>query len=227
MKVMVLGASGLTGQMVMENLLSRTEVSSVVVPVRRPLALTHPKLVPQVIDFDDMESWPGLFDVDVLVCCLGTTISKAGSREAFRKVDYGYALTAARLARAAGARGLILMSAVGASASSKVFYSRVKGELEEAVRALDFPYLSIYHPSLLLGERNEQRMAESLGMAVMPLANHVLIGPLRKYRAIHASSVASAMANEVIALAGDMAAATGDQIRDYASILSLADAPRP
>ena len=226
MKVMVLGATGLTGHQVMENLLDKPDVLSVVVPVRRSISLTHPKLLQQVIDFDDMDASAELFAVDVLVCCLGTTISKAGSQEAFRKVDYDYALTAARLARAAGARAFILMSAVGASSSSKVFYSRVKGELEDAVRTLAFPYLSIYHPSLLLGERNEQRTAESLGMAVMPLANHAMIGPLRKYRAIDASAVARAMANEVTSLAGASAGTTGEAIRDYPSIMSLADAPR-
>lgn len=222
MKVMVLGATGLTGNLVLESVLARAEVSSVVVPVRRSLELVHQKLEQHVIDFDNMDAFAAIFDVDALVCCIGTTISKAGSREAFRKVDYGYALMAARLARNAGARALILMSAVGASATSKVFYSRVKGELEEAVRALNFPYLSIYHPSLLLGDRQEQRTAESLGMALMPLANRALIGPLGKYRAIEASTVAIAMVNEVVMLADNAAAGPFVKIREYPDILRIA-----
>lgn len=219
---MVLGATGLTGHLALEKLLARPEVTSVVIPLRRPLSLEHPKLAQHVIDFDEMEAHAAIFGVDALVCCIGTTISKAGSREAFRKVDYGYALTAARLARMAGARALILMSAVGASPSSSMFYSRVKGELEEAVRALHFSYLSIYHPSLLLGDRQEQRTAESLGMALMPVANRALIGPLRKYRAVEAATVAAAMANEVAALTEKTGGGAAVHTLEYPEILRWA-----
>lgn len=221
MKVMVLGATGLTGNLVLEQLLAKPEVTSVVVPVRRLLTLVDPKLQQQVINFDDLAAHGQLFEVDVLVCCLGTTIRKAGSRKAFRKVDHDYALTAARLARDSGARALLLMSAVGASASSGVFYNRVKGELEDGVRALNFPYLSIYQPSLLLGERQERRTAESLGMAVMPLVNRVLIGPFRKYRAIAASRVAAAMANEVAMLAEEASADPVVKVWEYPDLENL------
>lgn len=222
MKVMVLGATGLTGHLAVEKLLAKPEVSAVVVPLRRPLTLDHPKLVQHVIDFDDMDAYAGIFAVDALVCCIGTTISKAGSKEAFRKVDYGYALAAARLAKMAGARAMILMSAVGASASSRVFYNRVKGELENAVKALNFRYLSIYHPGLLLGDRQEQRTAESIGMAVLPVVNYGLIGPLRKYRAIEAATVAQAMANEVALLDENDSADAIVEYREYPHIQSLA-----
>jgi uncharacterized protein YbjT (DUF2867 family) len=221
MKVMVLGATGLTGNLVLEQLLARLEVSAVVVPLRRKLPSKHLKLEQHVIDFDDMNAHAAIFDVDALVCCIGTTISKAGSREAFRKVDYGYALAAAKLARKAGVGTLVLMSAVGASATSKVFYSRVKGELEEAVRALNFPYLSIYHPSLLLGNRQEQRTAESLSMAFMSAANHALIGPLRKYKSVEASRVATAMVNETVMLAENSTAGNVVKIREYPDIVRI------
>lgn len=221
MKVMVLGATGLTGNLVVEKLLARPEVASVVAPVRRSLELAHPKLQQQVIGFDEMGAHAQLFEVDALVCCLGTTIKTAGSREAFRKIDYGYALTAARLARTAGARALLLMSAVGAAANSKVFYNRVKGELEEAVRALNYPYLSIYHPSLLLGNRQEHRSAESLGMRLMPMLNLALVGPLSKYRAIEAVSVAAAMVNEVARLAENSATGSAVKVWEYADIQDI------
>lgn len=222
MKVMVLGATGLTGSLVVEKLLVRKEISSVVVPVRKPLALVHSKLSQHVIDFEAMADHASIFAVDVLVCCLGTTIKKAGSQEAFRKVDYDYALTAAALAKRAGAKALILMSAIGASARSAVFYSRVKGELEDAVRALEFSCLAIYHPSLLLGQRQEHRTAESLGMAVMPAANQLLIGPLRKYRAIEAERVAQAMVNELTGLTKLKAAGAVVNEREYSDIVMLA-----
>ena len=222
MKVMVLGATGLTGEQVVRGLLDCEGVASVVVPVRRALALEHPKLVQRVVDFDRLEAEPDLFQVDALVCCLGTTIRKAGSQSAFRTVDYGYPLAAAKLARAQGARALLLMSAIGAASDSTIFYNRVKGELEDAVRALDFPYLSIYHPSLLLGSRQEHRTAEEFGQKAMPLINRVLIGPLDKYRAIKADTVARAMVNEVQALSSADPAERVALVREYPDIVALA-----
>jgi len=173
------------------------------------------------MDFDAMEAQPDAFQVDVLICCLGTTLKKAGSREAFRKVDHDYALKAAQMARNAGARALILMSAIGASSQSPVFYNRVKGELEDNVRALKFPYLAIYHPSLLLGQRKEARTAEALGVAVMPVANRALIGPLRKYRAIEAEAVASAMVNELETISGITSGGAVVRVWEYDDILTM------
>ncbi|MCM0612868.1 NAD(P)H-binding protein [Marinobacter sediminum] len=223
MKVMVLGATGLTGAKVVEGLLKRSEIEAVVTPVRRKADMAHPKLTQCEVNFDDMDASAGLFDVDVIVCCLGTTIKKAGSREQFRKVDYGYCLKAAELGRAAGASAFILMSAIGATSSSTIFYNRVKGELEDAVRSLGYHYLSIYHPSLLLGERAEQRTAEALGIRVMPLVNLALIGPLEKYRGIEAATVATAMVNEVCALATEPVAEQVVQVREYPDIVDLAN----
>ena len=222
MNVMVIGATGLTGRLVVEKLLGRPDITSVVVPVRRSLGLDEPKLVEHLVDFDHFEAHAKIFEVDALVCCLGTTIKKAGSREAFRKVDYDYAFNAAELAREGGAQVMILMSAVGASSGSSVFYSRVKGELEDAVRGLKFPCLSIYHPSLLLGDRNEHRAGESLGMAVMPMANRALIGPMRKYRAIEAETVAAAMVNDLAGLMSTTPSGSGVTVREYADMVALA-----
>ncbi|GGC59008.1 nucleoside-diphosphate sugar epimerase [Marinobacter halophilus] len=222
MNVLVMGATGLTGRLVVEKLLGRSEITSVVVPVRRSLGLDNPKLVEQVIDFDHLEAHAGIFEVDALVCCLGTTIKKAGSQEAFRKVDYDYALTAATLAHIGGAQTMILMSAVGASSGSSVFYSRVKGELEDAVRGLGFPCLAIYHPSLLLGDRKEQRAGEALGMAMMPVANRALLGPMRKYRAIEAETVAAAMVNDLVKLTIGAGSGSVVKVREYGDIVRLA-----
>lgn len=222
MNVLVLGATGLTGRLVVEKLLKRSGVLSVVVPVRRSLGIDSPKLAEHVVDFETLESHAAIFKVDALICCLGTTIKKAGSQEAFRKVDYDYAYRAAKLAKAAGVNRLILMSAIGASSRSTVFYSRVKGELEDAVRGLGFNYLAIYHPSLLLGDRKEHRTGEALGMAVMPLANRALIGPLHKYRAIEAETVAEAMVNELIEFTGAENSRTAIKVREYDDIRRLA-----
>ena len=222
MKGMVLGSTGLTGGLLVKKLLGNPGITAVVAPVRRPLEWSHPNLEAPVIDFDDMEAHAAVFDVDVLVCCLGTTIKKAGSKEAFRQVDYSYALNAASLAKEAGAKACILMSAIGASSRSSVFYSRVKGELEDAIRALEFSYLSIYQPSLLLGQREEHRTAEALGMAVMPVANRAMVGPLRKYRAIEAETIAAAMTNEVVRIEAGHSVGVNVSVRQYSDIVALA-----
>ncbi|QSP96605.1 NAD(P)H-binding protein [Marinobacter salinisoli] len=222
MTVLVLGATGLTGSQVVRGLLERAEVRRVVAPVRRETGLSHTKLDQPLVDFDAMDSQAELFAVDAIICCLGTTIKKAGSQEQFRKVDYGYSLKAAELGRLAGARALILMSAVGTSATSSIFYNRVKGELEEAVRGLGYPYLSIYHPGLLLGQRQEQRTAEALGIKAMPLLNRLLLGPLEPYRGIEAATVARAMVNEVCELAVNADRASGQQDWTHRDICRLA-----
>ncbi|MBK1852311.1 NAD(P)H-binding protein [Marinobacter sp. 1-4A] len=222
MNVLLLGATGLTGGLVLEGLLARDEVESVIVPVRKPLESDHKKLRQQEIDFDRMADYVELFEVDVVICCLGTTIKKAGSQEQFRKVDYGYCLKAAELGRAAGARGFILMSAIGSSSSSTIFYNRVKGELEDAVRKVGYPYLSIYHPSLLLGDRPEHRLGEAIGAKAMPLVNRVLLGPLEKYRGIEAQTVASAMVNEACSLVMEPMAEQVVQVHQYEDIVKLA-----
>jgi uncharacterized protein YbjT (DUF2867 family) len=222
MKVMLLGATGLTGGKVLEGLLSRDEVSAVVTPVRRPLSVSHAKLEQHEIDFDRLDEHGELFAVDAIVCCLGTTSKKAGSREQFRKVDYGYPMQVAELGRAKGAKAFVLMSAIAASSSSTVFYNRVKGELEDGVKALDYPCLSIYQPSLLLGERAEDRSAEALGMKVMPLINKALIGPLERFRGLDAATVASAMVNEVCALARGEPAGPVVRVHEYPDIVALA-----
>jgi len=223
MKVLLLGATGLTGGIALNELLARDEVESVVVPVRKPLNIVHSKLHQQEMDFDRMEDHAGLFEVNVIMCCLGTTIKKAGSQEQFRKVDYGYCLKAAELGRAAGAQAFILMSAIGSSSSSTIFYNRVKGELENGVKGLGYPYLSIYHPSLLLGNRPEGRLGEAMGAKAMPLINRALFGPLEKYRGIEAAKVARAMVNEACSLASESAAEQVVQIREYQDIVKLSD----
>ncbi len=222
MRVMLLGATGLTGGKVLQGLLGRDEVSQVVALVRHKLPTLHEKLDQHEVDFDKLEDNAELFDVDVIICCLGTTIKKAGSQDQFRKVDLGYPMKAGELGRSRGVRAFILMSAIGASSSSTIFYNRVKGELEDALRDLDYPYLSIYHPSLLLGDRKEQRTAEALGIKAMPLVNRLLIGPLDKYRGIEAQTVASAMVNEACRLASEPAAEQMVQTREYDEIVQLA-----
>jgi uncharacterized protein YbjT (DUF2867 family) len=190
---LVLGATGLVGGYCLDLLLSDPAYARVVAPVRRPLARTHPRLHAPVVDFDRMEEYADVFAVDEVHACLGTTIRKAGSREAFLRVDHDYPLAAGRLAAAHGARRYLLVSAAGASERSPFFYSRVKGRLEAAVSALPVAAVVALRPSLLLGERDDHRPGEALAQKLLPRLHPVMVGPLRRYRAVHGRTVARAM----------------------------------
>ncbi len=192
---MLLGATGLVGGHCLELLLLRdAEYGRVTVLGRRASGRAHPRLDERIGDverlLDEHESTFAGADV---FCCLGTTIRAAGSQEAFRRVDHDLPVHAARVASEAGARQFLLVSAAGADAGSRVFYNRVKGETEATVAALPFEGVALLRPSLLLGDRTESRPAEALAQRVAPLLSPLLQGPLRKYRAIHAATVAAAL----------------------------------
>jgi len=190
---LLLGATGLVGGELLTLLLADAEYRQVTMLVRRNLPRTHPKLVQRVVDFKDLSRDADAFKVDDVFCCLGTTIKKAGSQEAFRVVDYTYPLESAKLAARQGAGQYLLITALGADAQSSVFYNRVKGEVEEAIGKLPLRSLHIFRPSLLLGDRQESRTGEKIAIAVMKPLGFLLAGPLKKYRGIQARTVAQAM----------------------------------
>lgn len=171
---LIVGATGLVGRHVLTQLAQDPGVGSVRALLRRPMRpeelvppsalarLPEGKLELPVADFDQLAAHPEWFAADQVFCALGTTIRQAGSQAAFRRVDFDYPLQVARLAKAQGARHFLLVSAVGADARAKVFYSRVKGELEDAVRALAFESFTVAQPSVLVGERDEVRVGEML-----------------------------------------------------------------
>ena len=185
------GASGLVGGRCLFRLLDHPAYDRVTVLSRRPLDLSHGKLRVELVDFDHLPALQGR--CDDIFCCLGTTIRKAGSQAAFRRVDHDYPLALARLGNAAGAQQFLLVSALGADAQSSVFYSRVKGETERDTAAIGLPKVIFMRPSMLLGERHERRSGERAGIFVGQLIAPLLLGPLRKYRPIHADDVAAAM----------------------------------
>ncbi|MEJ2633942.1 MAG: oxidoreductase [Calditrichia bacterium] len=167
--------------------------SRVTAITRRPLDLTHPKLENAVIDFEHLEKEIGDVKSDHIFCCLGTTIKKAGSQGAFRKVDFSYPLQLAKIGAGNGASQFLLISAMGANPQSRLFYNRVKGEVEEAVSKIDVYGIQIFRPSLLLGRREEFRLGEKLGEFFMGVFSPLMIGNLRKYRPIRAKDVARGM----------------------------------
>jgi uncharacterized protein YbjT (DUF2867 family) len=185
----IAGATGLVGGECVRQALADPAFERVVALVRRPPGITHPKLDARVVDFDRLDAARDAVAVEAAVCALGTTIRQAGSQEAFRRVDHDYVLAFGRLAREAGVRHFLLVSASGADAHARIFYNRVKGEVERDLRALGFPSLTIVRPSLLLGERREFRLGEQLGKVV----GWIVPGRLRPVRA---SAVAGVMLRE-------------------------------
>ena len=190
---LIAGASGLVGGKLLQELLAASDYDRVVAISRRPLEVTHPKLVTVIADFTALERLTVDLRADDAYCCLGTTIRRAGSRENFRAVDHVAVLAFAWAARRNGVRRFLVVSSLGANAQSRVFYNRVKGEMEEALRVLDFPTLALFRPSLLLGLRKDFRLGERLTAALLWLAEPLLVGQLRPYRAIDAGVVARAM----------------------------------
>ena len=205
---LVVGATGLVGSQLVETLLSRGR--NVRVLARRELQprLTFAgQLDARTINFETMHAEAEADDASTsssytlfqsirnVYCCLGTTMKQAGSKQSFRRVDHDYVLATARLAKRAGVQQFHLVSAVGANPDSSVFYSRTKGETEQALRALQLQSLIIYRPSLLLGDRTELRTAERLGAGFAKAVAWSMRGPLQRYRAISARTVARAMAN--------------------------------
>jgi uncharacterized protein YbjT (DUF2867 family) len=189
----VAGASGLVGGHCLRRLLASGMHEHVVAFVRGPLNVTHKRLEQRTIDYERLGRMSAFPRVQDVFCCLGTTMKKAGSEEAFRKVDYEYVVRLAETSLRTGADHFYLVSAVGADSKSRIFYSRVKGEAEDSVAKLDFAGYHIFRPSFLVGHRPEKRLGEELGIAAARLFSIALVGPARKYRPIKADTVARAM----------------------------------
>lgn len=184
--ILLVGATGLVGQSVLQQALEHPAVGRVVAPTRRPLAV-HPKLLNPVVSFDALPDDVPWWAADAVICTLGTTIKKAGSQPAFYRVDHDHPMRVAELARRHGARAFALNSALGADASSRVFYSRTKGELERDLQELGFPSLTFVRPGLIGGERAEKRPAEHLGVKVAGWLRPLLPA---QYRVVPAERIA-------------------------------------
>jgi len=209
----VAGATGLVGSQLVDALLADGDYDAVHALVRHPMARRDARLHEHIVDFAQIATfaWPSADDA---FCCLGTTIKAAGSQAAFRRVDFDYPMAFAGGALAHGARQFLFVSAMGADAASSVFYSRVKGELEAAVAALEYRAVVAFRPSLLSGDRAEHRTGERIALALMQ--------PLRwltpaKYRPVNAAAVARAMvASAKRGLAG-FQVVSSDEIQSFAS----------
>ena len=213
---LIAGASGLVGGECLRLLLLSEDYNQVIALVRQPVELAHPKLRQLIVDFANLPELPECAGADVF-SALGTTMKQAGSREAFRKVDFDANLSLASLAAKGGACQFVLVSSVSADAHSSTFYLKVKGELEDALKALSFRSLHIFRPSFLAGDRLGSRQSERVGVAVTRALDFVFVGSLKKFSALDVDALAIAMLNVA------RRAEPGVHIYEYEQILELAE----
>jgi uncharacterized protein YbjT (DUF2867 family) len=190
---LLVGASGLVGARLLTRLLAHPKYERVTIWVRRPVSLGIHKFAQVVVDFDRLHEHTQQLVADDVYVALGTTIKNAGSKEAFRRVDHNYPVEIARIAVRQGVKRFLMVSALGADMQSRVFYNRVKGEVETDIRAIGLPKVWFFRPSLLVGARAESRPGERLGIAIGKVIAPLMIGGLRRYRPISADAVAAAM----------------------------------
>lgn len=187
MIIALAGTSGLTGSHTLKQLLENPGVTKVISIGRKRIEIKHPKLEEVLLGS------PISFHADAFLCCLGTTIKKAGSQEAFEKIDVHLPLELGRALKANGCETAAAISAIGADSNSSVFYNRAKGKMEEGMRQIGFKSLSLLRPSIIAGNRKESRLAEKISLKMMSAAAPLMAGPIRKYRPIEAETIAKAL----------------------------------
>ena len=189
----VIGATGLIGKQLVKLLINDTDFDKIKVFVRRTIGISNPKIEEYIIDFNNLTSCEDKIKGDVLFSTLGTTIKQAGSKENQYLVDFTYQYEIAKIASDNGVKNYTLVSSSGANPKSKVFYSRIKGELDDAIKRLSFSRIKIFKPSLLIGQRQDKRIGEKIGEKVLKVVT--VIPFLKKYKAIQGKEVAQAMIN--------------------------------
>jgi uncharacterized protein YbjT (DUF2867 family) len=190
---LIAGATGLIGSELLQQLIHGRYYQTISVLSRREVETSSKRVETIITDYEKLSEKDIPQGVDDVFCCLGTTMKKAGSKEAFRQVDYDYPLKIAEIVKKKGAKQYLLVSAMGADASSSIFYNQVKGEIEQAIAQLKFSAFHIFRPSVLMGKRDENRVGETVAQILMSGLSPVMIGGLRKYRPIAGKDVASAM----------------------------------
>lgn len=188
LNIIIAGASGLIGSKLLEKLLANSNLAHVVSLGRRKLEFEHERLHQELVDFEQLDQ---TYDADIAFCCLGTTIKKAGSQEAFQKVDHHFVVN---FAKSLGSKTtLVVISAKSADAMSSIFYNKVKGEMESELKSLGLGKLIIVRPSLLIGERSESRPAEAIGIKLLSPIKGLLKGLTKTYTPIEDNELAQAM----------------------------------
>lgn len=192
-KALVVGATGLVGKRVVNQILQNDNYEKVTILVRNSSGITHDKLEEVVINFQNIEEYEQYFYVNDVFSCLGTTIKTAKTKEKFKEVDYDYTINTANIAKKTNVQNFLVISSLGANSRSRVFYNKVKGEVERDLVNLSMNTLFIFRPSLLLGDRKEFRIGEKVAEKIAEIFSFVFTGKLQKYKPIHAEKVAKAM----------------------------------
>lgn len=210
----VIGATGLVGKQLVKLLLENENFGEVKIFVRRDTGIQHPKLKQYIVDFGDKKQRVKNLTGDVLFSTLGTTLKQAGSKEKQYEVDFTYNLNFAKMAKENGFENYVLVSSIGANSGSNIFYTRIKGELDDEVAKLGFKNLAILRPSSLMGERKEKRWMEDLSLPFVQFVTRFL---LKKYRPVKDETVALAMINTVLNPNPQKTIWEGDEIFDLAA----------
>lgn len=189
----ILGATGLTGRLVLQLLLKDDQYGKIKLFSRSSVAMTNSKIEEHLGDVVNLAFFKDDFFADEVYCCVGTTKAKTPDKEVYRKIDFGIPVKAAQLCKENGIDTLIIISALGANAKSNIFYNRTKGEMEDAVLKLQIPKTHLLQPSLIGGKREEKRIGEWIFKQLMRAANLVMAGPLKKYKSIHPNDIAKTM----------------------------------
>ena len=212
----VLGSSGLVGNLLLKLLLESRQYSSVTIFVRRQLELQHPKLKQIITDFKDLEALEELIEGDILFSCLGSTQKKTPRKEDYIFVDKIIPDTFAEIASGKGLKQFHLVSAMGANSNSSIFYNKLKGELEDSIKEKKIPSINIYQPSLIKGDRKEFRFGEKVTTFFFKFIDILLVGSLKKYRSIDALDIAKAMYNVSLMNKKGIYTFTSDKIKELA-----------
>jgi uncharacterized protein YbjT (DUF2867 family) len=192
-KAIVYGASGLVGSYILENLLNNATYEQVIIVVRRDLNIQHPKLKMLKGDFNTLSKVIEGIQVDEVFIALGTTQKKTPDKKLYYQIDHDYPILAAKLAKENGAKAVFLVSALGANAKSSIFYTKLKGETEQGIISLNLEHTYIFRPSMILGDRKENRPMEKVFIGIFKLINPLFLGSLSKYKGIEAEDIAKAM----------------------------------
>ncbi|MGO4819248.1 NAD(P)H-binding protein [Flavobacterium sp. W22_SRS_FP1] len=190
---LIIGSTGLIGSHLLELLLDSNNYDKVITFVKRDTGIKHPKLTQHIVNFDKPETYKNFIAGDDFFCTIGTTIKKAGSKEAFRKVDFEYPSQFASFAAQNKVKQFLIVSSLGADLNSGNFYLKTKGEIEAFLKDSDFESVSVLQPSLLLGNRTEFRLGEKIGAFFMKAFSFLFIGKLKKYKPIESTTVAKAL----------------------------------
>ena len=193
MKAIILGSTGLTGSLLLAQLLKDDRYSEVALISRKSSGVQHPKVTEHIVNLFNLDQHNELFKADHIFCCIGTTKKKTPDKHQYRLIDFGIPVSAAQLAKKNGVQSFAVISSIGADASSSIFYSKTKGEMENGVLSAGIPNTVIVRPSFITGQRKEQRTLEKIGIILFKALQFILVGPFRKYRAIEANDIAFSM----------------------------------